>query len=79
LRKSELKVDSPYNTYRFKGLPPGPICSPGRSAIWSALNPDDTEYFYFVKQNRRRHHFSKTHDEHQAAVTRYREWRDAGR
>lgn len=45
---SDLEIDSPYNTYKYKGLPPGPICNPGKSAILAVLYPTDTDYFYFL-------------------------------
>ena len=71
LRRRDLKHPSPYNTYRHKGLPPGPICSPGSSAINAALNPADSDYFFFVSRNNGTHQFSKTYSEHQQAVRRY--------
>jgi UPF0755 protein len=64
---------SPYNTYIFPGLPPGPIASPGRAAIEAALYPDTTNYLYFVANGiDGRHIFSKTPAEHSAAVEEYR-------
>jgi len=61
----EIKVDSLYNTYRYKGLPPGPICNPGLAAIKAALNPAKTNYFYFLHdQQTGRTYFSKTLEEH---------------
>jgi UPF0755 protein len=71
LRRRDLKHPSPYNTYNHKGLPPGPICSPGSSAINAALNPADSDYFFFVSRNNGTHQFSKTYSEHQQAVRRY--------
>ena len=53
----DLKVDSPYNTYESKGLPPGPICSPGRESLEAALNPDQTNYLYYVLKADGRSHF----------------------
>lgn len=67
----DLEVESPYNTYRNAGLPPGPICSPGLASIDAALNPADTRYYYFVAKNDGTHHFSRTLDEHNRAVARY--------
>ena len=65
LKYSDLKVDSPYNTYRNKGLPPGPICSPGLKALIAAVRPlDGCEDLYFVADGTGSHLFSKTHDEH---------------
>jgi len=66
----DLKYDSPYNTYKYKGLPPGPINSPGLEAIKAALNPDKTEYLYFVADLSGRHIFSRTLKEHNRAKNR---------
>jgi UPF0755 protein len=72
-----LEIDSPYNTYRNKGLPPGPICSPGQAAIRAALYPDpDTDALYFVARGDGSHIFSKTLREHQTAVQKVRRARD---
>ena len=53
-------VDSPYNTYRNKGLPPGPIASPGMVALNSALNPEDSNYYYYVLGSDKKHHYART-------------------
>jgi len=71
LSKKDMAFDSPYNTYRHAGLPPGPICSPGRGALEAALFPSDEGYLYFVSRNDGSHHFSRTFAEHQAAVRRF--------
>jgi len=63
----DLEIDSPYNTYKYKGLPPGPINSPGLEAIRAALNPASENYFYFVADGSGRHIFTRTHREHVAA------------
>jgi UPF0755 protein len=63
--------DNPYNTYTHEGLPPGPICNPGRAALAAVLNPDSTPYLYFVSRNDGTHQFSVTFEEHQAAVNKY--------
>ncbi|MCP5103767.1 MAG: endolytic transglycosylase MltG, partial [bacterium] len=60
----ELKYDSPYNTRLHRGLPPGPICSPGYASIEAALFPENTKYLYFVAKDNRSHYFSKTLKEH---------------
>jgi UPF0755 protein len=78
LSRADLMTDHPYNTYRRPGLPPGPIASPGLSAIQAALDPAPVKYLYFVALDDRRHHFSMTIEEHNAAVSRYREWRRSG-
>jgi UPF0755 protein len=74
LTRSDLQSDNPYNTYRHVGLPPGPIASPGMSAIEATVDPAPVKYLYFVavSADGRRHHFSTTVEEHNAAVTRYR-------
>lgn len=61
-----------YNTYIYPGLPPGPICNPGYESLKAVLNPVETDYFYFVSKGDGTHHFSKTFEEHQKAVERYR-------
>ncbi len=64
LSLADLKVDSPYNTYENKGLPPGPICSPGRESLEAALNPANTDYLYYVLEaNGERHFFTKSYDD----------------
>ena len=64
LLKDDLKIDSPYNTYRYRGLPPGPINNPGKRAIIAALYPADVDYLYFVAQGDGSHSFNSTHDGH---------------
>ncbi|GGF69029.1 branched-chain alpha-keto acid dehydrogenase subunit E2 [Paracoccus acridae] len=73
LRRSELAATTPYNTYRVDGLPPTPIANPGREAIRAALNPDSTDYLFFVADGSGGHAFSRTLEEHNAAVARWRE------
>ncbi|SEN41372.1 UPF0755 protein [Paracoccus alcaliphilus] len=73
LRRSELNTVTPYNTYRVDGLPPTPIANPGRAAIHAALNPDTTDYIFFVADGTGGHAFSRTLEEHNAAVARWRE------
>jgi UPF0755 protein len=71
IRWKDLEYDSPYNTRMYKGLPPGPICSPGFASIEAALFPEDSEYFYFVAKDHKSHYFSKTLKEHNWAVKKY--------
>jgi UPF0755 protein len=71
LRRSDLDLDSPYNTYRFSGLPPGPIASPGEESIRAVLEPAETRYLYFVSRNDGSHHFSESYSEHARAVREY--------
>ena len=68
----DLRMASPYNTYRNYGLPPGPIGNPGREAILATLYPTDHQYFYFVADGRGGHTFSQSYSEHQRAVRVYR-------
>lgn len=75
---SDLSVDSPYNTYHHTGLPPGPIANPGEASLEAALQPADTNYFYFVANNQRGHFFSHTLAEHNRNVARYRHLLEIG-
>lgn len=71
LSLEELKIDSPFNTYKYAGLPPEPICNPGLSSILAALNPSKTDYFYFAAKGDGTHAFAKTLDEHNNNVAKY--------
>jgi len=71
LTKKQLRNPTPYNTYTKSGLPVGPICNPGREALRAALNPVQTEYFYFVSKNDGTHYFSVSLSEHNRAVRKY--------
>ncbi|MCU0816640.1 MAG: endolytic transglycosylase MltG [Cypionkella sp.] len=73
LRQSELRRETPYNTYVISGLPPTPIANPGRLAIEAALNPDDTPYIFFVADGTGGHAFAVTLEEHNRNVARWRE------
>jgi len=68
----DLEADSPYNTYRHAGLPPGPIASPGRAALQAALNPQRHEYLYYVAAPDGSHRFTRTLAEHQEAIRQMR-------
>jgi len=71
IRKRDLNIDSPYNTYRYKGLPPGPIANPGLKSIIAALYPATTSNLYFVSKQDGSHKFSATLNEHNRAVQKY--------
>jgi UPF0755 protein len=71
----DLMINSPYNTYRYFGLPPAPINNPGRKSILAALYPAQHQYLYFVANGMQGHVFSKSYTEHQRAVQKYRRFR----
>lgn len=71
LHRSDLQLDSPYNTYLYPGLPPGPIANPGLAAIDAALDPAPTDYLFFVSANDGSHVFSGNYRDHRRAVVRY--------
>lgn len=73
IRRSELDTPTPYNTYSFRGLPPGPIANPGLKALEAVLNPMATKDLYFVADGTGGHAFSKTYKEHQDNVKRWRQ------
>jgi len=77
LLRADLDFDSPYNTYRYAGLPPGPIANPGRASIAAALNPAQHDYIYFVADGSGGHAFARTYEEHRANVARWRQIRDS--
>jgi UPF0755 protein len=71
IHKKDLLSPSPYNTYRFTGLPPGPIANPGLQAIRATLYPANSRALFFVSRNDGTHHFSATLAEHNEAVEKY--------
>lgn len=77
LTKADLLAAAPYNTYVISGLPPGPICNPGKAALAAALRPAETPYLYFVSKNDGSHQFSRTLEEHSRAVREYQKRRQA--
>jgi UPF0755 protein len=72
LRQSELRRETPWNTYVIDGMPPTPIANPGREAIFAAVNPDVTDYIFFVADGTGGHAFARTLDEHNENVARWR-------
>ncbi|MBA4348995.1 MAG: endolytic transglycosylase MltG [Thermodesulfovibrio sp.] len=76
IKKSDLKIKTPYNTYVIKGLPPGPIASPGLKSIIAALYPAEVPYIYFVSKRNGTHIFSKTLSEHNTAIARIKASRE---
>jgi UPF0755 protein len=72
IHQSDLDSDSPYNTYRVAGLPPGPIANPGRASLAAALHPHQTDYLYFVSDNNGHHRFARNGAEHARNVALYR-------
>ncbi|HUP92067.1 MAG TPA: endolytic transglycosylase MltG [Solimonas sp.] len=71
LRRVDLETDGPYNTYLRTGLPPGPICLPGRAALHAAMHPADGDALYFVARGDGSHQFSATLEQHEAAVRKF--------
>lgn len=85
IRKSDLTLNHPYNTYMKAGLPPGPISNPGKEAMKAAVNPAITDFLFFVSQNDGTHIFSETYEKHANAVRKFqvdrkaregKSWRD---
>jgi UPF0755 protein len=72
IRRSDLQFDSVYNTYKHAGLPPGPICNPGRDSLQAAMQPANSGFLYFVSDNNGHHRFARTMEEHSRNVVAYR-------
>jgi UPF0755 protein len=72
IHQSDLHFDSPYNTYRSAGLPPGPISNPGKASLQAAMHPAHTDYLFFVSDNQGHHRFARTDSEHAVNVKAYR-------
>jgi UPF0755 protein len=75
LLKKDLEIDSPYNTYKYEGLPPGPIANPGYESIFAVLHPETHDYLYFVANGEGGHFFAKTLEEHNKNVSKWRKIR----
>jgi UPF0755 protein len=72
LHHNDMRFDSRYNTYRYAGLPPGPIANPGKSALEAAMHPAQSDYYYFVADAQGHHRFARTIEEHNKNVAAYR-------
>jgi UPF0755 protein len=72
---SDLRKESPYNTYLYRGLPPGPVNSPGKASILAVLYPQNHKYLFFVANGNGGHWFSSTYTEHLKQVRKYRRLR----
>ena len=70
----DLKIDSPYNTYKYFGFPPGPINNPGKNALYAAFNPETHKYLYFVADGSGGHSFASNYSQHLKYVRDYRKW-----
>jgi len=71
ITKDDLEISSPYNTYKYKGLPPAPICNPGLAAIKAVLNPSHTDYWFYLSDKQGNIHFAKTLEEHENNIVKY--------
>jgi UPF0755 protein len=72
LHHDDMRFKSPYNTYRYPGLPPGPIANPGKSALEAAMRPAQSDYYYFVADAAGHHRFARSMEEHNRNVAEYR-------
>lgn len=77
ITNADLKIDSPYNTYKYSGLPPGPIGNPGKDAILAAVYPESHNYLFFVAGKEGRHLFSENYNQHQIYAREYHKWLDS--
>lgn len=69
--KSDLSINSPYNTYKNPGLPPKPICNPGYNSLYAVFHPTTSDYFYYITGNDNQMHYAKTLDEHNSNIAKY--------
>ena len=71
LSKTDLQIDSPYNTYKYRGLPPGPICNPGLASIKAIIYPQETDYWFYLSDTKGGMHYAKTDEEHEENIEKY--------
>jgi len=71
LTRDDLDIDSEYNVYKYKGLPPGPICNPGLSSLKAAATPSKSSYWFYIHDNKGQIHYAATEEEHTANVRKY--------
>lgn len=71
LTKTDLETDSPYNTYAHKGLPPAPICSPGLASIKAVIDPEESDYWFYLSDSQGKMHYAETIQEHNQNVSQY--------
>jgi UPF0755 protein len=77
ITNADLKIDSPYNTYKYAGLPPGPIGNPSKEAILAAVYPENHKFLFFVAGKDGRHLFSEDYNQHQKYAREYHKWLDS--
>ncbi|MGB9911431.1 MAG: endolytic transglycosylase MltG [Microgenomates group bacterium] len=71
IKKEDLKIDSPYNTYKYKNLPPTPICNPGLASIKAVIYAKDSEFWYYLSDKKGKLHFARTLEEHQENINKF--------
>lgn len=71
VKKSDLEIDSPYNTYRYRDLPPIPICNPGLASIEAVIYPQETNYWFYLSDKQGKIHYAETVEEHEENIERY--------
>jgi len=71
VKKADLKIDSPYNTYQYKGLPPGPICNPGLASIRAVIYPQGSDYWFYLSDSLGQIHYAETNQEHSRNIEKY--------
>ncbi len=76
LTRSDLKINSPFNTYKISGLPPNPICNPSKSSIYAVANPTETDFLFFVANGKGGHNFSQNLQQHNRFVKEYRKLKE---